>query len=385
MNMHRHKWKHGPPAGWNPEAWPLETGRSDEMVAARRRFFMRRFAFGFLLLVAFLGIVLGGLVYLVFAVAGRMSIGSGELAIVLCAVTPLLFLAAAIASAVGFRRVGSPLADLMAAADAVAAGDLSARVPERGRGQMARLAGRFNRMTAELERAEQSRRNLTADVAHELRTPLHIIQGNLEGVLDGVYEPTPEHIRALLDETHHLTRLVEELQTLSLAEAGQLPLHARPVPAADLLEDAAARFAAAAAEAGIILKVKPVDDALLVAVDPDRLHQALSNLVANALRHTPPGGQVTLSAAALAEGVELAVADSGAGIDPADLPYVFDRFWRGDRARRRDGGAGLGLPIARRLVEAHGGTIEVVSEVGVGTTFTIRLPGDNYELRITNE
>ncbi len=366
--MH-HKWKHGPPADWNPEA-----GRSDEMVAARRRFFLRRFAFGFMLLAAFLGIVLGGLVYLAFALAQRSSIGSGEFAIILCAVTPLLFLAVAAASAFVFRRLGSPLADLMAAADAVAAGDLSARVPERGRGQMARLAGRFNRMTAELERAAQSRRNLTADVAHELRTPLHIIQGNLEGVLDGVYEPTPDHIRLLLDETHHLTRLVEELQTLSLAEAGQLPLHARPVPAADLLDDAAARFAAAATEAGVILKVKPADDAPAVMVDPDRLHQALSNLVANALRHTPTGGQVTLSAAAVDDGVELAVVDSGAGIDPADLPFVFDRFWRGDRARRRDGGVGLGLPIARRLVEAHGGTIDVASELGAGTTFTIRLP-----------
>jgi signal transduction histidine kinase len=145
------------------------------------------------------------------------------------------------------------------------------------------------------------------------------------------------------------------------------------VPAADLLADAAARFAAAATEAGVILKVKPVYGAPDVTVDPDRIHQALSNLIANALRHTPSSGQISLSAAAVADGVELAVADSGTGIDPADLPYVFDRFWRGDRARRRDG-LGLGLPIARRLVEAHGGTIAVESEVGVGTTFTIWLP-----------
>lgn len=372
MHMHRHKWKHGPPADWNPE------GMRAEEWAERRRFFVRRFAFAFLLLAAFLGLVLGGLVYLVLAVAERMAVGSGEIAFILCAVSPLLLLTLAATSAVVFRRLGSPLADLMAAADAVAAGDLSARVPERGRGDMARLAGRFNRMTAELERAEQSRRNLTADVAHELRTPLHIIQGNLEGVLDGVYEPTPDHIRSMLDETHHLTRLVEELQTLSLAEAGQLPLHARDVPAADLLDDAAARFAAAATDAGIILKVKPAVGSPTVMVDPDRLHQALSNLVANALRHTPAGGQITLSAAAVPGGVELAVSDSGAGIDPADLPYVFDRFWRGDRARRRDGGVGLGLPIARRLVEAHRGTIDVVSEVGLGTTFTIWLP--NYEI-----
>jgi two-component system OmpR family sensor kinase/two-component system sensor histidine kinase BaeS len=238
---------------------------------------------------------------------------------------------------------------------------------------MARLAARFNRMTAELERAEVARRNLTADVAHELRTPLHILQGNLEGVLDGIYQPTDDHITAMLDETRLLSRLVDELQTLSLAEAGQLPLHPRTLPAADLLADIAARFAPAAADAGIDLDVTPAPVALKVNVDPDRLDQTLSNLVSNALRHTPAGGRVTLAAQKAPGGVELVVADSGVGIDPADLPFVFDRFWRGDRARSR-GGAGLGLPIARRLVEAHGGRIDVSSRLGMGTTFTVWLP-----------
>ncbi len=193
-------------------------------------------------------------------------------------------------------------------------------------------------------------------------------------MLDGVYEPTPAHLRATLDETWRLARLVGELQTLSLAEAGQLPLHRREVVAADLLEDVAARFAGAAAEAGVVLKVTPSDDSPLLFVDPERLEGVLSNLTANALRHTPAGGRVTLSATAASGGAVLTVADTGEGIAAADLPFVFDRFWRGDRARGRSAGAGLGLAIARQLVLAHGGAIDAQSAPGEGTIFTIRLP-----------
>ena len=365
MFMHHHR----PPRKGRPPHWPPHDkgqGWSAEEWAARRQDFRRRFA-------VLVGLLVG-LIVLAVTSAERLGIGSAEAIIVLCLTVPVALLILFSIGMVAFRRVGSPLADLMAAADAVADGDLSVRVPEGGRGDMARLTARFNRMTAELERAEQGRRNLTADVAHELRTPLHILQGNLEGVLDGVYEPTREHVAAMLDETRVLSRLVEDLQTLSLAEAGQLPLHRRPVPAVDLLEDAATRFVGAAAEAGVTLKVLPGDESLLVDVDADRLDQALSNLVANALRHTPAGGRITLAARPADGGVALAVADTGAGIDAADLPFIFDRFWRGDRARGRRGGAGLGLPIARRLVEAHGGAVEVASEPGAGATFTIWLP-----------
>lgn len=373
MNRHHHrsKWKAhaggGSTGGWRAEDW------NDPAWVDRRRFFFRRFLTLFFFAFFFLAAVLGGLMFLAFTAAERMAVGSGEALFILCILAPFFFVTFVFILVLGMRRVGTPLVDLMAAADAVAAGDLAARVPERGRGDMAQLAGRFNRMTAELERAEQSRRNLTADVAHELRTPLHIIQGNLEGVLDGVYDPTPDHITATLDETRHLARLVDELQTLSLAETGQLPLHPQTLPAADLLEDVATRFAGAAADAGVILKVTPDDDSPPVTVDPDRMEQALSNLVANALRHTPAGGRVTLSAERAGGGVALVVADTGEGIDPSDLPYVFDRFWRGDRARGR-GGAGLGLSIARRLVEAHGGSIEAESEPGAGSRFTVWLP-----------
>ncbi len=299
-----------------------------------------------------------------------------------CAVPGIFLVLVALMASFTFRRYGSPLAEVMAAADAVAEGDLRVRVQERVPGELGRLARSFNRMTEELAREEQQRRNLTADVAHELRTPLHIIQGNLEGLLDGVYEPTPEHLAATLEETRLLARLVSDLQTLSLAESGQLPLHPASVQAADLLADVATSFSDQAEEAGVSLQVEAQagpggsGEGLALEADADRLDQVLSNLVANALRHTPAGGRISLRAEAIPEGVRLAVSDTGSGIPPEDLPYIFDRFWRGDRARSRSGsaGSGLGLAIARGLVQAHGGRIRAWSEPGQGTTFVIELP-----------
>jgi len=274
-----------------------------------------------------------------------------------------------------FRGIAMPLGNLMEAADAVAEGDLSVRVAERGSDDFSQLARSFNRMMSELERADQQRRNLTADVAHELRTPLHIIQGNLEGVLDGVYEPTPEHLEATLDETRALARLVEDLRLLSLAEAGQLTLVKEPVNVSELLADVQTSFSGTAEELGIELRVETTPD-LTISADPGRLDQVIGNLVANALRHTPRGGQITLGAASTPDGVALSISDTGEGIPPEDLPYVFDRFWKGDRSRTRSEGAGsgLGLAIARQLVQAHGGSIKVDSTLGTGTTFLIVLP-----------
>jgi two-component system OmpR family sensor kinase/two-component system sensor histidine kinase BaeS len=295
-----------------------------------------------------------------------------------CGLSLLLPLLAGFVALQVFRGVATPLADVMAAADAVAEGDLSARVavPEHGPDAFTRLAESFNRMAQELERTDQQRRNLTADVAHELRNPLHIIQGNLEGVLDNVYEPTDAHITATLEETRLLARLVDDLRTLSLAEAGELPLRREAVDVAELLADVRTSFSGQAEAAGLDLQVAVDQDLPTIVGDAARLEQVLSNLVANAVRHTPSGGNITLRAEGTGQGLLIVVQDTGQGIPAEDLPYVFDRFWRGDRSRShaRGAGSGLGLAIARQLVEAHGGRIGVDSEPGVGTKFTIELP-----------
>ena len=232
-------------------------------------------------------------------------------------------------------------------------------------------------MAAGLQHADRQRRNMTADIAHELRTPLTIIKGKLEGILDGVYPGTPEHIAPVLEEAELLERLIEDLRLLSLAEAGQLPLHREEVPVAELLDDVQRKFAAPAAAQQITIVVDKDAGLPSVDVDPQRMQQVLGNLVANSLRHTPPGGTIDLGAARHNGRVAITVHDTGRGIAPDDLPHVFDRFWRADRARSRQGsGAGLGLAIARQLVEAHGGQIGAASPAGQGTTITIELPID---------
>jgi len=276
-----------------------------------------------------------------------------------------------------YTRFGRPLRQILDAIDAVAEGDRSVRVPPDDSPQFGELIKRFNAMVGELERAEQQRRNLTADIAHELRTPLHLIQGNLEGLLDGVYPPTPEHLNATLDETRLLTRLVNDMQTLSLAETGQLPLHPTRFALADLLQDLTTSFAAQAAAGGVALTTHLVDAGQEITADYDRLNQVMSNLIANALRYTPPGGAISVSAGpGTSEGrsASLVVSDTGSGIAAEDLAFIFDRFWRADRSRGERTHSGLGLAITRQWVHAHGGTIDVRSTVGSGTTFSLELP-----------
>jgi signal transduction histidine kinase len=276
-----------------------------------------------------------------------------------------------------YSRYGRPLRQILNAIDSVAEGDLAVRVPNDDSPQFGELIKRFNKMVGELERAEQQRRNLTTDIAHELRTPLHIIQGNLEGLLDGVYQPTPEHINATLDETRLLTRLVNDLQTLSLAETGQLPLHPVRFRLADLIQDLISSFSSQAAAFGIGLKTDLANPDQQITADYDRLNQVISNLISNALRYTPPGGtiSITTGAGSSAErSVQIQVRDTGSGIAAEDLPFIFDRFWRGDRSRSERTHSGLGLAIARQLIHAHGGTIEVQSEVDRGSNFVVALP-----------
>jgi signal transduction histidine kinase len=276
------------------------------------------------------------------------------------------------------RRITSPLSETMKAADALAEGDLSARVPEEGNGEFRHFTRSFNRMAEALEMADRQRRELLADVAHELRTPLTILQGNLEGLRDGVYQATPEHLDLVLEETQKLSRLVDDLRLLTLAEAGQLPLDPQVMDVPQLLADVRDAFACQADEGGIALKVDVEGSLQPLVADPQRIGQVLGNLVGNALRHTPDSGEVTLGAvqAPGGGGVLFWVADSGEGIPPADLPRIFDRFWRGDPARTHEPGAGsgLGLAIAKGLVEAHGGRIWAESQVGQGTTVSFALP-----------
>ena len=361
---HQPPWRQVPPHWW--------AGRR-----TKRRFLFWRFAavFG-----AFMAVFLGFFVLflaLVYKPLVSAFPQTGTLLGLICGV-PLGFVGlAAIIGGLAFRRIGSPVADIMAAADAVANGDLSVRVREQIPGEFGRLARSFNRMTIQLASVERQRRELTADVAHELRTPLHILQGNLEGLLEGVYQPTPEMINATLDETRLLARLVNDLQTLSLAESGQLVLHLESLLAIDLLEDTAASFAGQAAAVGVELVVQADGDPseMIITADPDRMEQVLYNLVANALRYTPGGGKITLRTAPTSQGVQLAVQDTGAGIAADDLPFIFDRFWKGDRSRSRQPGtgSGLGLAIARQLIQAHGGEIRVESQPGQGTTFVMDL------------
>jgi signal transduction histidine kinase len=280
------------------------------------------------------------------------------------------------------RRITSPLSEVMKAADALAEGDLAARVPVGGNGEFRDFILSFNRMAQALETANRHRRELLADVAHELRTPLTIIQGNLEGLRDGVYEATPEHLDLVLDETHKFSRLVDDLRLLTLVEAGQLPLDAQTLDVPQLLADVRDAFDCQASEGGIALTVDTKDTLPPLYADPQRLGQVLGNLVANALRHTPPGGEVSLGAAAVAPGAAaptgllLWVADNGEGIPAEDLPRIFDRFWRGDPARSHGQGAGsgLGLAIAKGLVEANGGRIWAESQIEEGTTVSCLFP-----------
>jgi signal transduction histidine kinase len=379
-------WEHHErPEHWGPPPW--EYWRHHHRDFRRWRKEMRRKRGG--LFFRFIGafgcltvLILGGMAALAFLLS-RFFEGSGRMAVTLwfgsCGLALALALLAGLLGRRTFRDIAVPLADVMTAADAVAEGDLSVRVEEDKPGEFGQLARSFNRMVGELERSDQQRRNLTADVAHELRTPLHIIQGNLEGVLDDVYEPTDEHIQTTLEETQQLSRLVEDLRTLSLAEAGQLPLVWESVDVAELLTDVCTSFSGQAEAAGIALSIEVGKNLPTITGDVGRLDQVLGNLIANAVRHTPAGGSITLEAEAIrGGGARIRVRDTGEGISADDLPYVFDRFWKGDRSRTRASGAGsgLGLAIARQLVNAHGGTICVESELGKGSTFTIELPPD---------
>jgi signal transduction histidine kinase len=273
-----------------------------------------------------------------------------------------------------FRRImgrfGFPLGEMVEAADRVAAGDYSTRAPEYGPRWMRTLAHAFNSMTSKLEVQHRQRRDLMADIAHELRTPIAILQGRLEGMLDGIYPRDETQLTMVLQETRVLTRLVEDLRTLAHTESGTLTLQKESTDIGILLNDTAASFAADAAERNIRLALDVPATLPLIDIDALRIREVLTNLVSNALRHTPDNGRVSIAASAGPTIVTVTVGDTGSGIPAADLPRIFDRFYKGHGSH----GSGLGLTIARNLVIAHGGEIRAESEEGEGTTLTFTLP-----------
>jgi two-component system, OmpR family, sensor histidine kinase BaeS len=270
------------------------------------------------------------------------------------------------------RGVGPPLDALVEAAGRVEAGDYATRVPEVDRGprELRDLVRAFNTMTARLEVDETQRRRLLAEVSHELRTPLAVIQGNVEAIVDGVYPADAEHLGTVLEETRVLSRLIEDLRTLSLAEAGTLALHREPTDLSIVTAEIARSFEQLAQTAGATIELALADDLPLLDVDPIRMREVLANLVSNALRYVEPGGTVRIDGRSTAEGIVLEVVDDGPGIPPELLPTVFDRFAKSADSR----GSGLGLAIARAIVESHGGRIAADSPPGGGTTIRLVLP-----------
>lgn len=270
-----------------------------------------------------------------------------------------------------FGRLAGPVAEVMDATERLADGDLDARVEVTGPPPVRRLAGSFNRMAERLAAAEDRRRALLADVSHELRTPLTVIGGGLEAIVDGVHPADAAHLEPLIEETRVLSRLIEDLRTLSLSEAGALELRPEAVDPGELVAEMAAAFRATASRGGVTIRATAEPYLPPLRVDPVRVREVLSNLLANAIRHTPTGGSVQLTArAADSDWLELEVRDTGEGIEPDALAAVFDRYQRSDR-----GGSGLGLAIARSLVLAHGGSIDIESPgSGRGTTIRVRLP-----------
>lgn len=271
-----------------------------------------------------------------------------------------------------FRRMADPVEDVMAALGRAADGDFSARVPEHGSPESRTLARAFNTMAERLHRQDEQRRNLLTDISHELRTPLAVLQGTLEGMLDGVYARDNEHLALSLEEARTLARLIEDLRTLATADSAGLRLTKAPVDLADLGRDVIAAFNDQAAAAGVTLSFSgEPGPPPIVEADAERLRQVLTNLLGNALRYTPRGGTVRIRCYPVGDDrVGLAVEDTGAGIAADDLQYVFDRFFKSKDSR----GTGLGLAIAKSLVQAHGGEISAESEAGRGTSIRIVLP-----------
>jgi two-component system sensor histidine kinase BaeS len=371
------KWTKASRPPWWPENEPWEPWR---VVGRRGRIFRRRIALLALIVLVVLVGTMASLVWL--AVRNLAATGTSSLG----AVTTIAVLGAipvALALITFVRHVGLPLGAVMEGADRVAGGDYTTRVPEHGPPPIRAMARAFNTMTERLQNHDRLRRDLMTDVAHELRTPLTVIQGKLEGLLEGVYPPDEQQLSVLVEETHVLSRLIEDLRTVALSESGALKLQKESTDVGALARDVAQAFDSEASDRGVTLRVAADEHLPLLAVDAVRIREVLANLLANALRHTPSGGTIDVRVherhpgggsasrpAATHGAIAVDVRDSGSGMTPEEVEHAFDRFHKGPGSR----GSGLGLTIARGLVTAHGGEIRAASAPGAGTTMTFTLP-----------
>jgi len=293
-----------------------------------------------------------------------------------------LFVSAAVAAAISLvvarwlaRGMTQPLRDMASAARRMETGEYEQQVVTTSRDEVGQLAAAFNRMSGELAGMERLRRDLVANVSHELKTPISALRAHLENLLDGVERPEPETLQVMLAQSERLARLVDQLLELSRLESGDVPLRRERVRIRPLVSQVLSEIDVARPDRQVTLEELVPDDLPPVDADPERVHQVLFNLLDNALRFTPPGGRVTVTASHRDGAIDVAVADSGPGIAPEHLPRLFERFYRADTARsRNEGGTGIGLAIARSVVEAHGGRIWAESEPGKGATFTFELP-----------
>lgn len=365
--VHERRSKRPPPHWWpKDESWPPDP----PLWRKNRHKLFPRLALGALLTLVIATVTCSGSVYLLTRLSPGIDLRkTGALPVFIG--VGILVTAVVFQMGRTIRRVISPIDNLLEASDSVADGDYSVRVPERGSPEMVALVSSFNAMVRQLELQANQRNELMADLTHELRTPITVIQGNIEGIIDGVYERDDAHLKALLEETRQLSSLIEDLRTLGLAESGALHLHREATDLALLTSETLAAYRPQIEAAGITLNLTAADGIPPINVDPLRFREVLTNLIANALRYTPSGE--TIEVQIEQEGtdrVRIVVVDTGSGIDPQDLPHIFERFYKSADS----GGSGLGLAIAKKLVEAHGGEISAESDPDQGTQITILLP-----------
>jgi signal transduction histidine kinase len=356
--MRQRSGRHAPPWWPEGESWPPR--HHGRWRGGRRRFLARvALLLGFVLFLSVYGSVT--LVRDVSGASGHTATGG------------IVWVAAVVVLIVGFgvsmRLVGRPLGEVVGAAERVASGDFGVRVPEYGPPSLRSVASAFNSMTTRLAQQQQVRRELMADIAHELRTPLAVMQGRLEGMIDGVYPRDEQQIARLLEDTQTLARLIEDLRTLAHSESGTLALAKEPTDLGMLLNETVTAFQPRARARGIDVRVNVAPDLPPVELDPVRIREVLMNLLVNAVRHSPENSVVQIEAEKRSEGVTIRVLDQGEGIRSEDMPHVFDRFYKAAGST----GSGLGLTIARSLVSAHGGTIAARARPQGGTIIELTL------------